>query len=257
VHAIEAGEAEVVAAAYFDRLFRSLRTQAEVVERVERAGGQVLAVDIGQVTNDSAGQWLSATMLGVVAEYHNRVVAEKAGAAQVRAVERGVVPWPKVTLGYERIADCPKKGSWAPDPKAAEDTRQAFEMRANGTTIKEVRAFLRSRGHKLSYHGVMVLLSSRTVLGEIHFGKLVNLSAFEPIVDRDLFERVQRLIVVRGPRPNRFQAKVVAKLIALVLINIPSCDGLTPGGPAHQNHLQCHPISPDSASTTHTITFAA
>ena len=35
VTAIENGQADVVAAAYFDRLFRSLATQAEVVERVE------------------------------------------------------------------------------------------------------------------------------------------------------------------------------------------------------------------------------
>src|SRR3954453_21196426 len=41
VAAVEAGDAEVVASAYFDRLFRSLSTQAEVIDRIERAGGQV------------------------------------------------------------------------------------------------------------------------------------------------------------------------------------------------------------------------
>src|SRR3954447_10074273 len=35
VAAIEAGTADVVASAYFDRMFRSLTTQGEVVERVE------------------------------------------------------------------------------------------------------------------------------------------------------------------------------------------------------------------------------
>jgi DNA invertase Pin-like site-specific DNA recombinase len=40
VAAVEAGEAEVVAAAYFDRLFRSLSTQAEAIERIESAGGR-------------------------------------------------------------------------------------------------------------------------------------------------------------------------------------------------------------------------
>jgi len=45
VQAIDSGQAEVVAAAYFDRLFRSRSTQAEVIERVQDAGGQVLAVD--------------------------------------------------------------------------------------------------------------------------------------------------------------------------------------------------------------------
>ena len=46
----------LLASAYFDRLFRSLSTQAKVIERVERAGGSVLAVDFGRVTNGSAGQ---------------------------------------------------------------------------------------------------------------------------------------------------------------------------------------------------------
>src|SRR5262249_2418978 len=46
VDAIESGEAQEVMAAYFDRLFRSLRTQAETLERVERAGGKVLALDV-------------------------------------------------------------------------------------------------------------------------------------------------------------------------------------------------------------------
>src|SRR5262249_20312216 len=64
VEAVERGKADVIAAAYFDRLFRSLHTQSEVIDRVERAGGQVLAVDVGRVTNGSAGQWLSGTMLG-------------------------------------------------------------------------------------------------------------------------------------------------------------------------------------------------
>src|SRR5436190_8629200 len=44
---IESGEAQVLVAAYFDRLVRSLRIQDEIVSRVESAGGQVLAVDVG------------------------------------------------------------------------------------------------------------------------------------------------------------------------------------------------------------------
>lgn len=63
--AVEASEADVIVivAAYFDRLVRSLKVQSEVVQRVERAGGQVLAVDVGCVTERSAGLWLSEVML--------------------------------------------------------------------------------------------------------------------------------------------------------------------------------------------------
>ena len=58
VTAVENVEADVLAVAYFDRLFRSLSTH-EVIVRVEQARGEVLAVDVGPVTNGSAGQWLS------------------------------------------------------------------------------------------------------------------------------------------------------------------------------------------------------
>jgi DNA invertase Pin-like site-specific DNA recombinase len=48
IQAVERGDADVIVAACFDRLVRSLRVQDELVSRVERAGGQVLAVDIGR-----------------------------------------------------------------------------------------------------------------------------------------------------------------------------------------------------------------
>jgi hypothetical protein len=45
-----------VIAAYFDRLFRELRVQHEVCERVEAVDGSVIAVDIGEITNGSAAR---------------------------------------------------------------------------------------------------------------------------------------------------------------------------------------------------------
>lgn len=48
VAAVERGDADILYAAYFDRLFRSLRTQDEVVERVGRGGGRLFAVDVGR-----------------------------------------------------------------------------------------------------------------------------------------------------------------------------------------------------------------
>src|SRR5215204_5040433 len=86
VEAVEQGEADVIVAAYFDRLVRSLRVQDELVTRVERAGGKVLALDVGAVTNGSAGQWLSGTMLGAVSEYQRRTTAERTAEAKRRAV---------------------------------------------------------------------------------------------------------------------------------------------------------------------------
>jgi site-specific DNA recombinase len=172
VETIERRQAEVLAAAYFDRLFRSLTVQAEVVERVEKAGGQVLAVDVGQVSGGSAGQWLSGTMLGAVAEYHRRSTRERTREAQRRAVARGVAPYAHIPLGYVKGAD----GVYVPDPATSVTVREAFERRARGDTVAAVREFLRDRGIRRSYAAVEQMLRSRVYLGEIHFGSLVNMS---------------------------------------------------------------------------------
>jgi site-specific DNA recombinase len=196
VEAVEAGEVEVVVVAYFDRLVRSLRVQGEVVQRVEAAGGRVLALDVGEVSEATAAQWLSGTMLGAVSEYYRRSAGERIGESQAQAIARGVPPWPSVCPGYRRRED----QRWEPDPATAPVIREAFERRAAGVPIAEIRTLLRSHGIERSYHGIQSLLGSRLVLGEIHFGRHSNLEAFEPIVERETFERVQRARVLRGRR---------------------------------------------------------
>jgi site-specific DNA recombinase len=200
VTAVEGGTADVVAAAYFDRLFRSLSTQAEVIDRVERAGGQVVAIDVGQVTNGSAGQWLSGTMMGAVSEYYRRSMRERSASGQAKAVARGATPWARVPAGYVR-----EDGTLSPDPAAVPIAQRAFTMRAEGASIANIRDMLKSSGIERSHRGVQVMLASRVYLGEVHFGELVNLHAHEPIIDRELWERVQRRKIPRGRKtPSDF-----------------------------------------------------
>lgn len=216
VEMVEDGRADVVLAAYFDRLVRSLRVQDELVSRVERAGGRVMAVDVGQVSGGSAGQWLSSTMLGAVSEYQRRTSAERSREAQARAVARGVLPWPNVPPGYVKGGD----GVLVPDQAKREVVAAAVALRANGATIAAVRAFLARHGVVLSYHGTQHLLRSRVLLGEIHFGELVNLSAHEPIVDREVWNRAQRMTVPRGRR-----AKSERLLARLGVLRCGTCGG--------------------------------
>jgi Resolvase, N terminal domain len=102
IEMIEAGRADQLVVAYFDRLVRSLKVQLEVIERVERAGGEIFALDHGKLTNGTAAQRLSTNMLGSVFQYFAEITGEKVTAAQARAVARGVYPHPKVPVGYAR-----------------------------------------------------------------------------------------------------------------------------------------------------------
>lgn len=138
VAAVERGDADILYAAYFDRLFRSLRTQDEVVERVGRGGGRLFAVDVGEVSDASAATWLSETMQGAVSEYQRRSVKERSARGQADAVARGAVPWSRVALGYRRL----KGGRFEPDPATVPIVQRAYEMRADGATMTRVRAML-------------------------------------------------------------------------------------------------------------------
>ena len=111
---------------------------------------------------------------------------------------RGANPWARVPLGYVRRDD----GTLEPNRDEIPIVRKAFEMRAAGASHTQIREMLKSRGISRSHRGVQVMLSSRVVLGEVHFGSLVNLHAHEPILDRELWQRVQRMTIPRGRKPS-------------------------------------------------------
>ena len=195
IEMIEAGRADQLVVAYFDRLVRSLKVQLEVIERVERAGGEIFALDHGKLTNGTAAQRLSTNMLGSVFQYFAEITGEKVTAAQARAVARGVYPHPKIPVGYVRG----ENGVLVVDPAAAKVVVQAFNRRDRGASLVEIQAWLAENGIERALSGVAWVLRSRMYLGEIHFGELHNTHAHEPIIkDRALFERVQRRTVSRG-----------------------------------------------------------
>src|SRR5215471_10177727 len=223
LHRIERGEAEVLVVAYFDRLFRHLGVQREVLERVEQAGGTVLAVDAGEIRTDTASRWLTSTMLGMVAEFHRLITREKTAAAKADAVRRGVPPFPHIVPGYRRGPD----GRLAVDDVEAAIVVEAFERRAAGASIFEVRDFLSARGIQRSYRATQTLLRSRMVLGEIRSGKLVNPSAHPPIVERHLWQRVQDVRLPRGPHGS--SERLLARLGVLRCGTCGSAMGATYG----------------------------
>ena len=195
IEMIEAGRADQLVVAYCYRLVRSLKVQLEVIERVERAGGEIFALDHGKLTNGTAAQRLSTNMLGSVFQYFAEITGEKVTAAQARAVARGVYPHPRIPVGYVRG----ENGVLVVEPAAAKLVVQAFKRRDLGASLVEIQAFLAENGIERALSGVASMLRSRMYLGEIHFGELHNPQAHEAIVkDRALFERVARRTVSRG-----------------------------------------------------------
>lgn len=245
VELVEAGEASVVIVAYLDRLVRSLKVQLEVAERIERAGGTIIALDVGVIGVGATGK-LSAQFLGAVAEYHRNVTAERTAEAKRRAIARGVPTFAKIPPGYRRRDD----GRLEPHPAESVAVADAFRRRAEGATVMEVREHLRANGIERSFHGTTSLLASRIYLGELRFGELLNVQSHPPIVDPGTFAAVQRMRSTRGRR-----AKSERLLARLGVLRCGTCGARlvvgtqTQGGRCYPFY-RCNPTSDCPARVT-------
>jgi DNA invertase Pin-like site-specific DNA recombinase len=242
VEEIEAGKARILAAENFDRLFRNLEVQREVVRRVEAAGGEIWERS-GRISHARAADKFTSTIKGASSEFVKDAAAERSWDAVELAIEQGKVPWPGVSPGYTRGGD----GRLIPDRKPARVIRRAFELRAAGGTIEAVRDYLAKHGVERSYHGAARLLRDRLYLGEIHFGKHTpNLKAHEAIIDRDLFDRVQHVTVRRGP-----SAKSDRLLARQGVLRCASCGGRMVVGTQRQ-HGRSYPFYRCPGKGSHT-----
>jgi site-specific DNA recombinase len=234
---VEAKQADVIVVAYFDRLFRSIEVQAEVAKRVEAAGGMLFAADTGELRSDTASGWITSSMLGVVAEYHRRTTRERTVEAKRRAVENGIPPFPNLPFYLRRRNG--KKGAVEHDQRKVRLMREAIRMRLEGATIAAVRDYLRKNRVRLSYHGVQSLFSSRLLLGELHFGSMVNEAAFRPVIDRETWQRLQRVSVPRGRR-----AKSERLLARLGVLRCGTCDSRMVVGTSQGQYglYRCPPV---------------
>jgi recombinase/recombinase-like zinc beta ribbon protein len=173
-----------------DDLFRSPEDQRERISKLSESNGWRLS--------DKAAERFTGGVLAQAARFVRDSNAEKARAAQVEAVEAGIWMSPAVPPGYVLAAD----RRLTPDPVLAPVVRKAFEMRAGGARLEEVRDFFHEHGVERTRKGIDKLLHSRVVLGELHFGELHNPDAYPAIVDRATWERVQRTYVSRGRQPK-------------------------------------------------------
>ena len=226
IEAIEAGEADVIAVAYYTRLARNLRVKEEVISRVEAAGGSVLAVDIGKVSEATSGQWLTGTLHMAFAEYQRREAKERFEVAKENAVDRGVWLSPKVPPGYVKGED----GRLTVDPIKAPAITQAFKMRDEGALVKDVRTFLAGHGIAYGWAAVRKLMLNPVYLGHIVYGTMLNTDAHEPLVDEATFRRVGKRVDPRG----RY-AKSERLLARLGVLRCGSCGSRMVVGSANSN----------------------
>jgi DNA invertase Pin-like site-specific DNA recombinase len=86
---LDRGEADVLVVAKLDRLSRSVRDFATLVERAGRNGWSVVALDIDVDTSTPTGE-LMANIYGSVAQWERRIIGQRTSEAMQAMKARGV-----------------------------------------------------------------------------------------------------------------------------------------------------------------------
>lgn len=191
LQAIERGDADGIAVAKLDRFARSVAGAARALERLEQAGGVLVAVDLGMDTSTPAGK-LMRNVLMALAEFELDRIRENWRDADRRAVNRGVHIASRVVPGYRRG----EGGRLEIDEPAAEVIRDVFRARGRGETWANVLRMLDERlprpdGGRWPLSTVQSLLGRRTYLGEASHGAVVNPDAHDPIVTVEEWQAAQ------------------------------------------------------------------
>jgi site-specific DNA recombinase len=190
---IERGESGGIIVAKLDRFARSVAGAAQALERVEAAGGVLVAVDLGMDTSTSAGR-LMRNVLMSLAEFELDRFRESWSTAQAHAVARGVHVASRTPTGYRRRADARLE----PDPAAVGVIRELFQRRAGGEGWTALARFLDESGVRGPYSNatwtpsaVGKMIANPVYLGEARSGEHVNADAHEALVTRVEWEAAQ------------------------------------------------------------------
>jgi site-specific DNA recombinase len=210
---IERGETGGIAVAKLDRLSRAGVADAlKLVERIQEAGGVVVAVDLNLDPTTPTGE-LMMTLLLALARMERRRLSESWKVAKARAMDRGAKIGP-TPYGYRRTDN----GELEPDPVQAPHVREAFRLARAGVQAATDYLAGHAPGRTWTAFTVRRFLANRSYLGEQRYGDDVRHDAHEALVTLGAWELAQH----DAPPTRRPPA-------AFPLSGVPSCG--TCGGP--------------------------
>jgi site-specific DNA recombinase len=137
-------------------------------------------------------------------------LSEEARKGMLEKAEQGI--WPTVApLGYRNVAGADGKKIIEPDPESASIISRLFEWYATGTlSLKEAAQKAKAAGLVYRRSGTPVpvstvhaMLRNRLYMGEFEWSGRLYLGKHQPLVSRDLWERVQGVLDGRHAKKHR------------------------------------------------------
>jgi site-specific DNA recombinase len=208
---IDTKETGGIIVAKLDRLSRSVQDGLNLIQRIDDAGGKVVAIDNRIDTSSANGRMLLAILL-VIAQWYRESADEQLAAAQARAISRGALPG-KTPYGCTRL----ENGTILPDPETAAIVKRMVTERAQGRGWRAIARGLTldeiptPRGNGVwAAPTVESIVTSEACLGIWTGPRGARVEdAWPPMVDRLVWDAAQ---MVRGKRPEarNYQDRLLA-----------------------------------------------
>ena len=195
-----------------DRFARNRFDSANYKNLLKKNGVRVVSAK--ESISDGAEGIILESVLEGYAEYYSVELAEKVNRGMKDNALKAMYNGGVTPLGY--YVD--EEQHLQIDEKKAPFVQEIFRRFADGEAIKSILADMNARGvgitvqmkkksgrkayeHSLGYNNVRRILTNRKYIGEYRFKDVVIENAIPPIVDKDLFEKVQKRIAVNTRAP--------------------------------------------------------
>jgi site-specific DNA recombinase len=197
------GSYELLLVHKVDRLARSVRGLAQILEDLDAAGVAFRSATEPFDTSTAAGRMM-VQMLGVFAEFERATIVERTVMGLAKKAAKGEWTGGTAPFGY-RYAN--ERGLLVPVPDEAlivEDIFKRYASRRHGSAAisgwLNDEAIHTRRGGRWTPQRVIDLLRNTTYIGELPFKGESFQSQHESIVDRETFDLAQAVLDERGER---------------------------------------------------------
>ena len=197
---------DVVIVWKFDRFGRGKDMSGYYEYQFKERGIEIISAT-EDIPKGSSGIILKG-MLEVIAEFYSAELSEKVNRGMKENALKQKWNGGHVPFGYRVNAE----QRLEIDPIKASLVKDIFKMCYDGKTVKEIHRILTSmnvlnaQGDPIAYSSVRYILGNRIYIGEYRSMDVVIENGIEAIVDKELFEGVQREIEKNAHAPARHTA---------------------------------------------------
>jgi site-specific DNA recombinase len=194
------GRFDVLLVYRVDRLARSIRGLAQIIDELDQAGVIFRSATEPFDTGTPAGRMM-VQMLGVFAEFERALIVERITAGLERKAARGGWCGGQRPFGLNIAAD---RDSLERNPTEAPLVPVMFDHYVNRQAGSSALAdWLNEQGYRTkngrlwSSASVITVLRNRAYLGEIYYRGNWYPAAHEPLIPQELFDRAQAILAER------------------------------------------------------------